>query len=233
MMCNSNLKIAADWESSSCVPYSIIRLFDHSIISRNGFTLIEMLVVVGIIAILISASLAGFNGMVNRAQSTKAEELVHEVKVAMVQVMQKEGAWPRPLIAEGSSGRGEVTPEVGAALAKRGALSLSYRTNDDGTAVLSGPDKCGVVDPWAAAVVKRHAKDGANAQLELKVPSGGTVRDHRLRFAIDDDLDGRVTVSGDGVSATIRDSVAVWGAGRDGKFGTRDDIRSWSRGQEE
>jgi len=199
---------------------------------REGFTLVEMLVVIGIIFVLIGASLAGFNGMVKRAQKARAEELVHEVMVALVEVLQKEGSWPRPILAAGSSGCGEMTPEAGGALAKRKVLSLTYKTNEDGSAVLSGVDKFGIVDPWAAEMIKRRLK-GGSVSLSSEVPSGGTVRSHRLRFAIDDDLDGRVTVSGDGVSATIRASAAVWGAGRDGVFGTKDDIRSWSRGQEE
>ena len=201
---------------------------------RRGFTLIEMLVVIGIIAVLVSATAVAYNGVVVRAQNVRAEEQVHELVTALVEVMQKDDAWPRPVLAEGGSGKGEVTPEVGGALAKRGALSLSYReTSDNGATryVLSGPDKFGVLDPWAEKVVRRKLKSGA-LSLDTKVPTGGTLRDHRYRFAVDGDYDGKVTVSGDGISATIRASAVVWGAGRDGKFGTKDDLRSWNQGQE-
>lgn len=202
---------------------------------RKGFTLIEMLVVIGIIMILIGASLAGYKGMIASAQKTRANELVHDAVTALVQVMQVEDAWPRPILAEGASGKGKMTSEVGAALARHGAMTLTYRkVSENGTDryELSGLDKFGVVDPWGAAVVKSLIKK-SSLSLATKVPTGGTLEDHLLRFAIDDDYDGRVTVSGDGVSATIRASAVVWGAGRDGVFGTRDDLRSWSRDQEE
>ena len=203
---------------------------------RKGFTLVEMLVVIGIIAVLIAASIASYSGIVAQAQKTRAEELVHQVATALEQVMQNEDAWPRPVLAEGSSGNGKMTPAAGAALAKRGALSLTYREYDDnGTkrVELSGIDKFGVVDPWAGDVIKRQYKT-SSISTATPVPSGGTIEDHILRFAVDDDYDGRVSVKSEGVEpVTIRGSVAVWGCGRDGKFGTRDDIRSWSQAQEE
>ena len=69
--------------------------------------------------------------------------------------------------------------------------------------------------------------------LATPVPAGGTIEDHILRFAVDDDLDGIVQISGaDGLSASVRASAAVWCCGRDGKFGTKDDLKSWSKGQE-
>ena len=81
--------------------------------------------------------------------------------------------------------------------------------------------------------MKRLAARGTVA-LSTKVPSGGTIQDHRLRFAIDDDLDGIVKASPEGYdSVRVRANAIVWCAGRDGKFGTKDDLRSWAKGQEE
>ena len=204
---------------------------------KRGFTLIEMLVVIGIIAALVAASMTTYSSITARAQAARAQELVSNTLTALVQVMQVNDAWPSVLLAEGGGGRGELTPEAGAPLAKCGALTLSYREYTDETTgesrcVLSGPDKFGILDTWARDVVKAKMKS-SGVSLSTSVPSGGTIQDHRLRFAVDDDYDGRVRVSGDGVSATVRASAAVWGAGRDGKFGTKDDLKSWSKGQEE
>ena len=203
---------------------------------KRGFTLVEMLIVIGIIAILTGAAMTGFRGAVEKAQAAKCQELVHNVSTALVKVFQDNGSWPSRIISAGQ-GSGEMTAEIGGELARRKALSLNYRLvehEETGEKVykLVGLDQCGVVSPWAAEVVKRKAANG-NVSLNEPVPGGGTIRDHVLRFSIDDDEDGLVKVSYEGgKSVTVRASAAVWCCGRDGKFGTRDDIKSWAKGQE-
>lgn len=203
---------------------------------KRGFTLVEMLIVIGIIAILTGAAMTGFRGAVEKAQVAKCQELVHNVSTALVKVFQDNGSWPSRIISAGQ-GSGEMTAEIGGELARRKALSLNYRlveNEETGEKVykLVGLDQCGVVSPWAAEVVKRKAANG-NVSLNEPVPGGGTIRDHVLRFSVDDDEDGLVKVSYEGgKSVTVRASAAVWCCGRDGKFGTRDDIKSWAKGQE-
>ena len=203
---------------------------------KRGFTLVEMLIVIGIIAILTGAAMTGFRGAVEKAQAAKCQELVHNVSTALVKVFQDNGSWPSRIISAGQ-GSGEMTAEIGGELARRKALSLNYRlveNEETGEKVykLVGLDQCGVVSPWAAEVVKRKAANG-NVSLNEPVPGGGTIRDHVLRFSVDDDEDGLVKVSYEGgKSGTVRASAAVWCCGRDGKFGTRDDIKSWAKGQE-
>ena len=195
-----------------------------------------MLIVIGIIAILTGAAMTGFRGAVEKAQAAKCQELVHNVSTALVKVFQDNGSWPSRIISAGQ-GSGEMTAEIGGELARRKALSLNYRlveNEETGEKVykLVGLDQCGVVSPWAAEVIKRKAANG-NVSLNEPVPGGGTIRDHVLRFSVDDDEDGLVKVSYEGgKSVTVRASAAVWCCGRDGKFGTRDDIKSWAKGQE-
>ena len=203
---------------------------------KRGFTLVEMLIVIGIIAILTGAAMTGFRGAVEKAQAAKCQELVHNVSTALVKVFQDNGSWPSRIISAGQ-GSGEMTAEIGGELARRKALSLNYRlveNEETGEKVykLVGLDQSGVVSPWAAEVIKRKAANG-NVSLNEPVPGGGTIRDHVLRFSVDDDEDGLVKVSYEGgKSVTVRASAAVWCCGRDGKFGTRDDIKSWAKGQE-
>lgn len=202
---------------------------------KRGFSLVEMLVVVGIIAILIAASLGSYNVFVRKASRARCVELVSNVQTALEVVMQNEDAWPRPILAEGTSGEGQLTAKAGAALARRKALSLSYKSvkHADGTSgyELTGNDRLGIVSPWALDVIKRNP----NASDGTSVPSGGTIADHRLRFAVDDDYDGytevKTSASGKG-SARVRASACVWCCGYDGKFGTQDDVYSWSKDQE-
>ena len=56
---------------------------------KRGFTLVEMLIVIGIIAILTGAAMTGFRGAVEKAQAAKCQELVHNVSTALVKVFQK------------------------------------------------------------------------------------------------------------------------------------------------
>ena len=217
--------------SSSCSLFPL-----PSSLSHKGFTLIEMLVVIGILAILIAASLGSYNAFIRKASRARCTELVSNVQTALEAVMQKEKAWPRAILAAGGSGNGEMTKETGAALAKRNALSLSYRKveQEDGSTryELTGNDRCGIVSPWALDVLKRNPSAGDGTA----VPSGGTIADHRLRFAVDADYDGltdvQLSASGKG-SARVRASACVWCCGYDGKFGTKDDVYSWSKDQEE
>ena len=201
----------------------------------------EMLVVIGIIAVLIGASFGSYNAFVKKAARGRCAELVHDVQVAIVGVMQKENAWPRGLrAAQGAPKDGILTKEAGAALAKRGALSLTYRKTEDQdgntTYELSGNDRCGVVTPWAADIVKRNS----SANGETVVPSGGKVDDHRLHFALDEDFDGRVEATVGGIGITVRASAIVWCCGANGKIEAytksgrnSDDVYSWSPDQVE
>ena len=197
----------------------------------SGFTLVEMLVVIGILAILISVGLSSFTSSTKKAQKAKGQELVHNVAAALEKIYQEEGAWPRRILS-GSNSENGLDENISYTLAKRGALTLSY---DDSKKKTTALDQCGVVSPWAQEVIKR--KKGTGVSEGTKVPSGGTIKTHRLRYAVDTDGRGYVTANVEGESVTIRGSVAVWCAGYDGKFekysdGLRkDDIYSWGREQ--
>jgi hypothetical protein len=98
---------------------------------------------------------------------------------------------------------------------------------------LIGKDRCGVVDAEAETILKRSS----GASEGTRVPSGGTVKDHILYYAIDMDGDGftEANVEGGGM-LKIRASAVVWGAGPDGKveynsLGRNDDVYSWRPAQ--
>lgn len=195
-----------------------------------------MLVVICIIATLTAAGLMTYGNAGKKAMTATCQELVHEAATALALVMQDAAGCPQ-VILSASRGNHKLSAEVGAELARRDLMSFAYdEVEDASTGVttyrLVGSDQCGIVSPWAAAVVKRLAA-GGSVMTSSRVPSGGTVDDHILRFSVDDDEDGRVEAERDGRRVTVRGSVAVWCCGADGKFGTKDDITSWARGQEE
>lgn len=194
----------------------------------GAFTLVEMLVVIGIIAVLVSASVVGYSRVTAKAEKVKCNELVKNVHTALVQLYnENNGAWPRALIS--GQERGLLDQNAARPL----AAMLGLRT--DGGGNLTGYDRFGIVSPWAQQAIKSH---GVNVSLSDKVPSGGTIEDHILHYAIDTQGEGLITdVSVGGSSITVRETAMVWSGGRDGKVessydrGERlDDVYSWRAG---
>ena len=211
---------------------------------KNGFSLMEMLVVMGIIVVLAGSLLVGVNSLHKTAQKTKAQETVANTATALGIIFQKNMAWPQLLINYNNR-QLEAVPSH--AFVLHGLLGLSYDSSKytastrKGQIQLTGSDRCGVVDPWAAATLKRRKSSTEGDGVALKVDTGGTVQDHILWYAIDIDGDGITEVSINGTTVRVRAPACVWSAGADGvlgKYGERtkvgaDDVFSWARNQEE
>ena len=185
--------------------------------ASSGFTLIEMLVVIGIIVTLMGASIAAYSGMTKRAQQARGRELVANTATALNLLFQRKGKWPEALASEAASKQGRLNARAAACLAVDKLMTLTYRkveNNGESYYTLSGLDRFGIISPWAQAAVKRVGASGGSTALN--VPSGGTVEDHILYYALDDDGDGVVEASVGGASLRIRANAAVWCAGMDG-----------------
>ena len=196
---------------------------------KKGFTLIEMLVVIGIVSVLVAAMAGGFMKAPKMAEKAKCQELVANTTTALTALFDEKGIWPQALIKNNNAEQG-LDAEAAYPLAKAG-MSLS---KDDSRKRLVGLDRVGVVSPWAATVAKRL---GSSASDGAKVPSGGTIADHRLRYALDLDGDGVVEAQVGGEAVKIRATAAVWCCGADGKVEAysrgrrKDDVYSWAHGQ--
>ena len=204
---------------------------------KRGFTLVEMLVVIGIIAILAGASMIGYSKVLKASQKTRNREIVSNAATALTQILTKNnGSWPELLLERANGGKGRLDKETCAVFVTFEMMGLAYNQNSaDGTGQrqLIGKDRCGIVDVDAEKVLKRSRSAGEGA----KVPTGGTVQDHILYFAIDEDGDGftEAQVEGGG-KLTIRATAVVWAAGPDGKvdYGSmahNDDVYSWTPAQ--
>ena len=192
-----------------------------------------MLAVIGIIAILSAAAIGSFRYATKKAQLAKGRELVSNVATALAVIYQEDGRWPQALVNANGGDEYRLGKVPGAVLARKGVLSLSCQKNESGQYVLSGLDRFGVADPWAQAAIKGKT----SASLGTHVPSGGTVNDHIIRFAIDDEGIGITQATVCGKTIRVRAPAIVWSTGPDGKFdsldnmGRSDDIFSFREGQ--
>ena len=197
---------------------------------KSGFTLVEMLVVIGIIAVLAAASMIGYTRIIKSARKTKNVELVANVATALTYILTKEGSWPEELL-QGSE-NSQLDKNVAKVFIRYNLLGLSYnqKTGSEGNYTLTGKDRCGIVDAEAEAVLKRNRR----ANESTSVPSGKSVQEHILYYAIDDDGDGftYATLKDSGKQLKIRATAVVWAAGPNGveeynALGRNDDVYSW------
>lgn len=204
---------------------------------RNGFSLVEMLVVLGIIAVLTGAGIGGYTAMTKSAERARCQELVSNVATALTAMYQQEGAWPKRIAgAQNAATDGRLDETVAYAFV-RGTKYLSLNHSSEQKKLI-GLDRLGIVSPWATAAIRRA---GTAASLSTVVSKGNngdrTVEDHILHFAIDDDGDGIIRGANvGGESVDVRATAIVWCAGKDGKMepysrGRRqDDVYSWAPG---
>ena len=72
---------------------------------KQGFTLIEMLIVVGIIAVLSSAVIFSYGRIIKTAARAKAVELVSNARTALEEMYLNNDGWPSDLYKD--KGQGE------------------------------------------------------------------------------------------------------------------------------
>ncbi|MBR1921050.1 MAG: type II secretion system protein [Kiritimatiellae bacterium] len=198
---------------------------------RKGFTLVEMLVVIAIVATLMGATIAAVSKFLRSAEKARCQELAANTATALSALYVKEGLWPRALVRNHNSEQG-LDEKAALPLAKHDYMSL---TMNDAKTQLSGYDRFGIVSPWALKVIKRK---GTSASASTPVPGGGTIRDHVFRYAIDLNGDGVIPgVQVGGQTIDIRATAAVWCCGKDGRIEAystglkKDDVYSWTIGQ--
>lgn len=214
---------------------------------ERGFTLIEMLLVIAIIGVLSSALIFSYGRVVKSAARAKAVELVSNARTAFEELRRNKEGWPQSILkARQENGYYVMDEDVAKTFAMNGLLNVDCKVGSKRSECkLRGKDRCGIVSPWAQdALASKDRSLSGSALLSTSVPTGGTMRDHLLYFAVDRDEDGFVKRDEGAPVEAVRASVIVWCAGADGKISgspgpgsttgeDRDNVYSWEKAQED
>ncbi len=183
---------------------------------QRGFTLVEMLVVMGIIGLLVAVLAGAFGFAQTTARQTQAQELVSNVATALSLYIQREGAWPTEILNSG----GIVNNQVCKVLQQARLLDVTT-VKDDGTINQNSPERFGLFSPWGQRMIRRIPKTTASLGA---LPSDTLLCKHILQFRVDSNLDGKIDSSDGQLGAipgdqgsTIRASAIVWSCGPNGK----------------
>lgn len=201
---------------------------------RQGFTLVEMLVVIGILGILASATVMSLTHMKRAAMQSEAQKMVTEVATAFNMLLQKERKWPQVII-DNSNQQGGMNEDVCAIFQSTKLLDVTtYKRGAIGSTINEDSlDRFGLMDPFGQAGLKKMPRCRS---ASTSVPSGyGTFADHLIQYRVDRNFDGYVDSSeGAPRGMRVRASVIVWSRGPDGKDDTDtsrypfDDRLSWN-----
>ena len=205
--------------------------------SNKGFTLVEMLVVMGLIGLLVAMMTGALQYVQTTARQHQAQELVSNVATALTIYISREGVWPKEILESG----GVVDNEVCKVLQQAKLLDVTT-VKSDGSINQNSPERFGLFSPWGQRMIKLNPKLTASLG---SLPANTALRKHMLQFRVDINLDGKIDSSdgqlgalpGEGGSI-IRASAMVWACGPNGKEdgstgakNPRENRQSWGGGR--
>ena len=186
---------------------------------RTGFTLVEMLLVIGILGILATTLVGSFSYIRKAAHRSQAQNLASELATALNLYLQQERGWGSVLID-----KDEMDPEACWVLQEKNYFDLTTYSDAGVTINENSLDRYGLLDAYGRSKLR------GNPDI-----SPDEVTKHRLQIRLDDDYDGYVEAP-DGVK--VRASVLVWSRGPDGEDDSpsgarypKDDCLSWNHGK--
>lgn len=226
---------------STCNPKKNLNEVDKMMYNKKkryaGFTLVEMLVVIGIIGLLAGALVPTVSHVRRVAKRSKAQRAVTNLKVALNTYLQSEREW-NGLFGLDSSARVSVSDmaegvdyDIAKVLSDEKLLDLVV---PDNPATSTSLDRFGYLDEWGRFQLRRNPEITSETETGT---DGIKIKDHRLQFRLDTDYDGYVdSDEGSPLGLRFRTSVIVWSRGPDGKDDfdnsggryPKDDLISWN-----
>lgn len=165
-----------------------------------GFTLVEMLVVIGIIAMLAVAFMSSFSYVQRLAWKQQSQTIVSNAATALTLYLQKERGWGE------LENKTEFDSDVCRILKAAGVFDSTVKASGD-TKETASIDRYGLLDAWGQRMLR------ANPDVSESI-----AKQHRIQFRLDLNMDGKVDSSEDAPNGlSIRAAALVWSRGLDGK----------------
>ena len=106
---------------------------------QKGFTLIELMIVVAIIAILAAIAISQYQDYVIRSQVSEGSSLADGIKTAVGEFVNNRGYFPAANTSAGLAAAGSITGEyVGAVSVTNGLIAAAYSGAKANTALKTG-----------------------------------------------------------------------------------------------
>ena len=196
----------------------------------SAFTLVELLVVIGILGLLIAILLPALNKMMQKSETASVKVDLGRITMAWGNYYREYGRWPVAPPGQQLFGSISVPPHQNAAEGQPGMQMLvAVMTNimypnaefegSGGTADMNHHPICTTYNPKRIQFMEFNSK--AFNELGHLVDPWTNV----YRFMFDINQDGRV-VRGGTLATTVYASVIAWSLGPDGVLSS-DDVKSW------
>lgn len=191
---------------------------DHASARRQGFTLVELLIVIAIIAILATLAAATVGKVLDNAKRTQAKTVMHSLELAIKAYQTEYHRLPAPVrpqpLEDNEDGYDTSTQEG------KDLLDILMARNNE-----SNPKAIRHYSPPAPSGDAGYTD--ARGLIDVWGQNG-------YRVVLDYDDDGQIADPYDTASGgAVHVSVIIYSAGRDKQFDTRnaskksDDVKSW------